>query len=128
MRWPARAISSASFPPAPASRSATSFRRWSGHAALDHLTVVISPLVALMADQREGLLRKHGVDTCVVVNGSLSPLHRQDAIEQVTYGDASMLLIAPEQLRNAQIRQALDARRIGLWVFDEAHCISTVGA
>ena len=97
------------------------------HAALDHLTVVISPLVALMADQREGLLRNHGVDTCVVVNGSLSPLHRQDALDQVTYGDASMLLIAPEQLRNAQIRQALDARRIGLWVFDEAHCISKWG-
>jgi ATP-dependent DNA helicase RecQ len=97
------------------------------HAALDHLTVVISPLVALMADQRDGLLRTHSIDTCTVINGSLSPLHRQEALDQVTHGDASMLLIAPEQLRNAAIRAALDSRRIGLWVFDEAHCISKWG-
>ena len=97
------------------------------HAAVDHLTVVLSPLVALMSDQREGLLRNHAIDSCVVVNGSMSPLHRQDALEQVVYGDASMLLLAPEQLRNNTIRQALDNRRIGLWVFDEAHCISKWG-
>jgi ATP-dependent DNA helicase RecQ len=97
------------------------------HAAVDHLTVVISPLVALMADQREGLLKKHNVDSCVAINGSLSPLHRQEALEQVIYGDASLLLIAPEQLRNQAIRNALDARRVGLWVFDEAHCISKWG-
>ncbi len=97
------------------------------HDALDQLTVVISPLVALMADQREGLLRNHGVDTCVVINGSLSPLHRQEALDQVTYGDASMLLIAPEQLRNVTIRQSIVSRKVGLWVFDEAHCISKWG-
>ena len=97
------------------------------HAALDHLTVIISPLVALMADQRDGLLRNHGIDTCVVINGTLSPLHRREAIDQVIYGEASMLLIAPEQLRNNTIRQALDSRKIGLWVFDEAHCISKWG-
>jgi ATP-dependent DNA helicase RecQ len=97
------------------------------HAVLDSLTVVISPLVALMADQRDGLLKNHSIDTCVVVNGTLSPLHRQEALDQVIYGDASILLIAPEQLRNTAIRQALDSRKIGLWVFDEAHCISKWG-
>jgi ATP-dependent DNA helicase RecQ len=97
------------------------------HAALDHLTVVISPLVALMADQRNGLLLNHNIDTCVVINGTLTVKHRELALDQVTYGEASMLLIAPEQLRNIAVRRALDNRHIGLWVFDEAHCISKWG-
>jgi ATP-dependent DNA helicase RecQ len=97
------------------------------HANLDQLTVIISPLVALMSDQRDGLLRNHNIDSCVVINGTLSPLHRQEALDQVAFGEASMLLIAPEQLRNTTVRNVLDNRRIGLWVFDEAHCISKWG-
>ncbi|MCY4208891.1 MAG: RecQ family ATP-dependent DNA helicase [Roseovarius sp.] len=94
---------------------------------LGHLTVVISPLVALMTDQRGGLLKRHGIDTCVVINGMMSKLHRDEAMDQVMFGEASMLLIAPEQLRNKTVRSTLNKRKIGLWVFDEAHCISKWG-
>ena len=67
------------------------------------LTVVISPLVALMADQVEGL-RKRGISSCVTINGLLSMPERADALDQVRLGDAGILIISPEQLRSATVR------------------------
>ena len=90
------------------------------------LTVVISPLVALMADQVAGLDKK-GIDSCVTVNGLLSMPERAEALERVRMGDASILLIAPEQLRSVSLRRVLDQREIGAWVLDEAHCLSKWG-
>ena len=90
------------------------------------LTVVISPLVALMADQVEGMERS-GISSAVTVNGMLSLPERQDALEKVRMGDAAMLLISPEQLRSVGVRTVLRQREIGLWVLDEAHCVSKWG-
>ena len=90
------------------------------------LTVVISPLVALMADQVAGM-EKHGIGCCVTVNGLLSMPERADALDRVRLGDAGILLIAPEQLRSRSLRRALDQREIGAWVLDEAHCLSRWG-
>ena len=90
------------------------------------LTVVISPLVALMADQVAGLERK-GIGCCVTVNGLLSMPERADALDRVRLGDAGILLISPEQLRSVSLRRVLDQREIGTWVMDEAHCLSEWG-
>ncbi len=90
------------------------------------LTVVISPLVALMADQVAGL-EARGVGCCVTVNGLLSMPERADALERVRLGDAGILLISPEQLRSRTLRGALEQREIGAWVLDEAHCLSRWG-
>ena len=90
------------------------------------LTVVISPLVALMADQVAGL-EARGIDSCVTVNGMLSMPERADALDRVRLGDASILIISPEQLRSISLRRALDQREIGAWVLDEAHCLSKWG-
>ena len=90
------------------------------------LTVVISPLVALMADQVAGL-EAHGIGSCVAINGLLSMPERADALDRVRLGDAGMLIISPEQLRNRSLRRALDQREIGAWVLDEAHCLSKWG-
>ena len=90
------------------------------------LTVVISPLVALMADQVAGLVR-HGVGCSVTVNGLLSLPERQDALDRVRLGDAGILIIAPEQLRSVSVRRTLEQREIGAWVLDEAHCLSPLG-
>ena len=90
------------------------------------LTVVLSPLVALMADQAVGL-KNHGITSCVTVNGLLSMPERAEALEQVRLGDAAILLISPEQLRSVSVRSALQQREIGAWVLDEAHCLSKWG-
>jgi ATP-dependent DNA helicase RecQ len=90
------------------------------------LTVVISPLVALMADQVQGLVRA-GIASAVTVNGMLSLPERHDALEKVRMGDAAILLISPEQLRSPSIRTVLQQREVGLWVLDEAHCVSKWG-
>ena len=98
----------------------------SGYDKTGALTVVISPLVALMADQVTGL-QARGITSCVAVNGLLSMPERRDALDKVRMGDAGIVLISPEQLRNRTLRKALDQREIGAWVLDEAHCLSKWG-
>lgn len=90
------------------------------------LTVVISPLVALMADQVQGMERA-GISSAVTINGMLSTPERQDALDRVRLGQAAILLISPEQLRSVSIRSVLAQREVGLWVLDEAHCVSKWG-
>ena len=90
------------------------------------LTVVISPLVALMADQVAGL-NARGIGSCVTVNGMLSMPERADALERIRLGDAGIVIISPEQLRSVSLRRVLDQREVGCWVLDEAHCLSRWG-
>ena len=90
------------------------------------LTVVISPLVALMADQVVGL-EARGIGSCVAINGLLSMPERADALDRVRLGDAAILLVSPEQLRSRSLRRVLEQREIGAWVLDEAHCLSRWG-
>ncbi|WP_211364218.1 RecQ family ATP-dependent DNA helicase [Propionivibrio limicola] len=90
------------------------------------LSVVISPLVALMEDQVKGL-RERSIDCCAAINGLLSMPERADVLERVRLGNVGILLIAPEQLRNRSVRKMLAQREIGAWIFDEAHCLSKWG-
>jgi ATP-dependent DNA helicase RecQ len=90
------------------------------------LTVAISPLVALMADQVAGL-HARGISSCAAVNGLLSMPERADVLDRVRLGDIAILLLAPEQLRSRTVRKALEQREIGAWVLDEAHCLSKWG-
>ena len=89
------------------------------------LTVVISPLVALMADQVAGLAKHNGV--CAALNGMLSMPERADVLDRVRLGDIGILIVSPEQLRNKSVRKVLAQREIGSWVLDEAHCLSKWG-
>ena len=90
------------------------------------VTVVISPLVALMADQVAGM-EARGIISCFTINGMLSMPERADALEKLRLGDAAIVLVSPEQLRNVSFRRALAQREIGAWVLDEAHCLSKWG-
>ena len=90
------------------------------------LTVVISPLVALMADQ-VAAMRRQGITCASTINGLISMPERADALDRIRFGDAGIVLVAPEQLRNRSFRKAIAGRRIGAWVLDEAHCLSKWG-
>ena len=98
----------------------------SRHDKTGALTVVISPLVALMADQVAGL-EAHSIGSCAAINGLLSMPERAEALDRVRLGDAALVLVSPEQLRNRSFRRALNQREIGAWVLDEAHCLSRWG-
>ncbi len=91
------------------------------------LTVVISPLQALMKDQVDNLTRLTGTPFAGAIYGMLTPPERGTMLEKIRLGDIAILYLSPEQLRNVSIRETLRQREIGAWVFDEAHCFSKWG-
>ena len=91
------------------------------------LTVVFSPLQALMKDQVDNLVANTGTPFAAAIYGMLTPPERGEVIERVRLGDIALLYISPEQLRSRTVRQVLTQREIGCWVFDEAHCLSKWG-
>jgi ATP-dependent DNA helicase RecQ len=97
------------------------------HQGRGMLTVVISPLQALMKDQVDNLVRMTGTPFAAAVNGLQTPPERGEVLERVRLGDVAILYIAPEQLRSLSVRNVLSQREIGCWVFDEAHCVSKWG-
>ena len=92
------------------------------------LTVVISPLQALMKDQVENLNRKTGTGSlAAALNGLLTMPERHDVLEGIGLGRFALLYVSPEQLRTPSFTMAIRQREIATWVFDEAHCISKWG-
>ena len=77
------------------------------------LTVVISPLVALMEDQVRSMQQVHM--GCVTINSMLAPQERMQNLNDVRQGQAAILLISPEQLRNRTVNSSLETRKVGLW-------------
>jgi ATP-dependent DNA helicase RecQ len=90
------------------------------------LTVVISPLQALMADQVADLEEK-GIGFSTFINGNLRVEERSERLRQLRGGSKGLLYISPEQLRSRSIRTLLQERPPALWAIDEAHCISEWG-
>ncbi|EFK10020.1 ATP-dependent DNA helicase, RecQ family [delta proteobacterium NaphS2] len=91
------------------------------------LTVVISPLQALMKDQVDNLVKKTGTMFAESVSGLQTPPERGAVFERIRLGDTAILYISPEQLRSIGVRNVLKQREIGAWIFDEAHCLSKWG-
>jgi len=97
------------------------------HFRRGRLTIVISPLQALMKDQVDNLAERTGTPSAAALNGLLTPPERGEVLERVRLGDIAILYVAPEQLRNRSFRKTIAQREIGCWVFDEAHCLSKWG-
>jgi len=89
------------------------------------LTLVVSPLIALMRDQVASL-RRRGVAAAEV--HSLVPLPEQEeALERAVRGEVRLLYVAPERFRNERFARRVAAAHVTLVAVDEAHCISQWG-
>jgi len=93
---------------------------------LEGLTLVVSPLLALMRDQIGHLRHRHGIPAASL-NSDQSDNENRRVCELVRAGTLQILFTAPEQLQNPVTRALLEGTRIGLLVVDEAHCISSWG-
>ena len=87
--------------------------------------LVISPLIALMQDQVQGL-RQLGVRTAYL-NSTLQPSEAQQVERCLRAGDLDLLYIAPERLLMPRTLELLDHSPLGLFAIDEVHCVSQWG-
>lgn len=94
--------------------------------ALGGVTVVVSPLLALMRDQLEHLAKRFHIEAGSI-NSDQEDEDNEATIARATRGQLSILFLAPEQLDRVDRAQWLANLDIRLLVIDEAHCISTWG-
>lgn len=92
---------------------------------LDGVTLVISPLIALMKDQVDALSAR-GIEAARL-DSTLSPEEYAEVMNRVKSGTLRLLYVAPERLANEGFRQQLSRMKLAMVAVDEAHCISEWG-
>jgi ATP-dependent DNA helicase RecQ len=90
------------------------------------VTIVVTPLIALMQDQINNLER-NGVSFATFINSDLTYEQRVDRIQKIKRGEISIIYMSPESLLANDIRSYIGEREIGLMIVDEAHIVTSWG-
>jgi len=92
---------------------------------LDGLTVVVSPLIALMKDQIDALTAR-GIQAARI-DSSLDAAAWREVMNAIRTGELRLLYVSPERFNNERFVQLLKGVHVALFAVDEAHCISEWG-
>jgi ATP-dependent DNA helicase RecQ len=94
-------------------------------ALLDGLTLVVSPLLALMREQVD-FLKDRGL-RAARLDSTLSPEQTRQVLQDLRQGKLQLLYVAPERFNNERFREMMRTVKVALFAVDEAHCISQWG-
>jgi len=91
------------------------------------VTIVVSPLKALMLDQVTALRDERGYKKVGFINSDISLVEREEVLSRIKDGSISIVYLSPELLLSYDVKYFVGTRQVGLLVIDEAHLVTTWG-